>query len=184
MSRPSPDFLYFAYGSNMSSRRLTAPGRAPSATRVTVGYVPGRRLTFDKFSTRDRSGKCDCEATGDPAELVYGVVYRIAALERAALDAAEGLHKGYRGEILTVIAEDATHRALVYVATDKRPGLTVFDWYLEHVLRGATENGLPPDYVESLRRLPTVVDGDRGRAAKERAMYAVADPTLIRIHGR
>jgi hypothetical protein len=177
MSQPTPDFLYFAYGSNMSSRRLTAPGRAPSATRVTVGYVPGRRLTFDKFSTRDRSGKCDCEATGDPADRVYGVVYRIDMSERAALDEAEGLHRGYRDEILTVIAEDATHRALSYVATDKSPGLPVFDWYLEHVLRGATENGLPPDYVESLRRIPTVVDGDRGRATKERAIYAVNDPT-------
>ena len=171
MLEPAPDFLYFAYGSNMSSRRLTAPRRAPSAIRVTVGYVPGRRLTFDKFSTRDQSGKCDCEATGDLAERVYGVVYRITMSEHAALDDAEGLHHGYRGEILTVIAEDATHRALAYVATDKRPGLPVFDWYLEHVLRGATENGLPPDYVESLRRIPTVADGDVGRVAKERALY-------------
>ncbi len=174
---------YFAYGSNMSSRRLTVPGRAPSATRVTVGYVPGRRLTFDKFSTRDRSGKCDCEATGDAADRVYGAVYRIATSERAALDEAEGLHRGYRDEILTVIAEGATHCALAYVATDKRPGLPVFDWYLEHVLRGATEHELPPDYVESLRRIPTVVDGDRDRVAKERAIYAVNDPIRV-THSR
>jgi hypothetical protein len=177
MPQPAPDFLYFAYGSNMSSRRLTAPGRAPSATRVTVGYVPGRRLTFDKFSTRDRSGKCDCEATDTPGDRVYGVVYRITASERAALDEAEGLHHVYRDEVFIVIAGDATHRALAYVATDKRPGLPVFDWYLEHVLRGASENGLPPDYVELLRRIPTVVDGNRGRVAKDRAIYAVKHPT-------
>ena len=144
---------------------------SPSATRVTVRYVPGRRLTFDKFSTGDRSGKCDCEATGDPAKLVYGVVYRIATLERAALDAAEGLHKGYRGEILTVIAEDATHRALAYVATDKRPRLPVLDWYLEHVLAGAAEHGLPAAYVAQLREIPTVSDDDHVRAAAQRAIY-------------
>ena len=80
MPQPAPDFLYFAYGSNMSSRRLTAPGRAPSAMRVAVRYVPGRRLTFDKFSARDQSGKCDCEAV-DLTDRVYGVVYRIAMLE-------------------------------------------------------------------------------------------------------
>jgi hypothetical protein len=177
MPQFAPDFLYFAYGSNMSSRRLTARGRAPSATRVTFGYVPGRRLTFDKLSTRDGSGKCDCEATGNPRDRVYGVIYRIAASERAALDGAEGLHHGYREEIVTVIDGDAAHRALAYVATDKRPGLPVFDWYLEHVLRGATENGLPRDYVDSLRQIPTVVDGDRGRAANERAIYAVNDLT-------
>jgi hypothetical protein len=71
MSQPAQDFPYFACGSNMSSRRLTAPGRAPSAKRVTVGYVPGRRLRFDKFSTRDQSGKCDCEAAGDLARISW-----------------------------------------------------------------------------------------------------------------
>lgn len=171
MSHPAPDFLYFAYGSNMSSRRLTAPERAPSATRVTVGYVPGRRLTFDKFSTRDLSGKCDCEATGDLTDRVYGVVYRIAMSERVALDKAEGLHHGYRDEIFTVIAEDATHRALAYVATDKRQGLAVFDWYVKHVLAGAVEHGLPLGYVHAIRQLPMVVDVDSRPAANERALY-------------
>jgi hypothetical protein len=188
MSQPAPDFLYFAYGSNMSSRRLTVPERAPSATRVAVGYVSGRRLTFDKFSTRDQSGKCDCEATGNPADRVYDVVYRIAASERAALDEAEGLHRrlsrqdphgdcreglhrGYRDEILTVIVDPVTHDALAYIATDKRRGLLVFDWYLQHVLAGAAENELPSGYVEAIRQIPTVVDEKRGRAAKERALY-------------
>jgi len=171
MSQPAPDFLYFAYGSNMSSRRLTAPERAPSAKRVAVGYVTGRRLTFDKFSTRDQSGKCDCEATGDPSDRVYGVVYRIAGSERAALDQAEGLHRGYRAEILTVVVDQVTHNARAYVATDKRRGLLVFDWYLQHVLAGATENELPSGYVEVIRRIPTVVDENRGRAAKERHLY-------------
>jgi len=183
MSQSAPDFLYFAYGSNMSSRRLNAPGRAPSATRVTVGYVPGRRLTFDKFSTRDRSGKCDCEATGNPRDRVYGVVYRIAASERAALDEAEGLHRGYRDEIVTVVAGEATHRAVAYVATDKRPGLPVYDWYLEHVLAGAAENELPSAYVDAIRQIPAVVDENRGRAAKERFFMTDLRRTTWRDEG-
>ena len=168
----------------MSSRRLTAPDRAPSAARVAVGYVPGRRLTFDKFSARDQSGKCDCEATGNPADRVHGVVYRIAASERPALDKAEGLHHGYRDETIAVIAGGVTYRALAYVATDKRQGLPVFDWYVEHVLAGAAENELPSDYLEGIRQTPTVVDANRGRAAEERAMYVAVDPTGKRIHDR
>jgi gamma-glutamylcyclotransferase len=168
--QPAPDFLYFAYGSNMSSRRLTMPRRAPSATRVAVGYVPARRLTFDKFSIKDGSGKCDCEATGNPADRVYGVVYRIATSDRAALDDAEGLHRGYRHEVLSVIAGATTIHALAYVATDKRPGLPVFDWYLKHVLVGAVENGLPADYIETLRRVSTVVDKEEARVAEESAI--------------
>jgi len=74
MSQPAPDFLYFAYGSNVSARRLAASKRAPSATRVAVGYMLGRRLAFDKFSARDLSGKCDCEATSNGVDRIYGVV--------------------------------------------------------------------------------------------------------------
>ena len=47
----------------------------------------------------------------------------------------------------------------------------MFDWYLQHVLAGATENELPSRYVEVIRRIPTVVDENRGRAAKERQLY-------------
>jgi gamma-glutamylcyclotransferase len=48
--------LYFAYGSNMFARRLSA--RTPSAMRIGTGFVEGRKLTFDKVST-DGSGKCE-----------------------------------------------------------------------------------------------------------------------------
>jgi hypothetical protein len=41
--------LYFAYGSKMLTRRLTA--RTPSAVVVGNSYVEGYRLTFDKVST-------------------------------------------------------------------------------------------------------------------------------------
>lgn len=164
-------FLYFAYGSNMSSRRLTAPGRAPSAVPLSAGYVSGRRLTFDKFSVRDGSGKCDCEATGNLDDRVYGVVYRIAAADRASLDAAEGLHHGYRDDLLPVVTPAGTLVALAYVATDKRPRLPVLDWYLEHVLAGAAEHGLPAAYVAQLREIPTVSDDDHVRAAAQRAIY-------------
>ena len=165
------EFLYFAYGSNMASRRLTDMSRAPSALRVAVGYVLGRRLAFDKYSRRDKSGKCDCEASSDAGDTVHGVVYRVALADRDALDRAEGLGQGYRKETITVIAGDAAYDAVTYVATDKRTGLFVYDWYLEHVLTGALENGLPRDYVDCIRRIPTVKDKDTERAGRERQIY-------------
>jgi hypothetical protein len=58
----SDTFLYFAYGSNMLTRRLTLPARAPSAVCAGTGYVECHRLAFDKVS-RDGSGKADIEAT-------------------------------------------------------------------------------------------------------------------------
>ncbi len=53
----SSEFTYFAYGSNMSVRRLVA--RLPSASVVTTGFVTGYKLVFDKLSKKDGSGKCD-----------------------------------------------------------------------------------------------------------------------------
>ena len=86
-------FLYFAYGSNMLTRRLSA--RTPSAVPPATAYVDGYRLTFDKVST-DGSGKCDIEATRNAADRVWGVLFRIATAEAADLDDAEGLGQGYR----------------------------------------------------------------------------------------
>jgi hypothetical protein len=41
-------FLYFAYGSNMCTKRLVR--RVGEVEKVAVGYIPGRTLTFDKVS--------------------------------------------------------------------------------------------------------------------------------------
>ena len=49
--------VYFAYGSNMSQRRLQA--RVPSATFLGIGILLGHALAFHKISKKDGSGKCD-----------------------------------------------------------------------------------------------------------------------------
>jgi len=118
MADPHETFLYFAYGSNMLTRRLAV--RTPSAVAVGTAYVEGYRLTFDKVST-DGSGKCDIEATGNAADRVWGVLFRIATAEAADLDDAEGLWAGYRkGEVQAVAASTKT-TATAYFATEKDP---------------------------------------------------------------
>jgi hypothetical protein len=96
-------FLYFAYGSNMLTRRLRAPDLAPSAVVVSQGHSIVRRLTFCKPG-RDRSGKCDAQASADPDDRVYGVVFQIAVRDKPALDRVQGLGNGYHEEVLEVIA--------------------------------------------------------------------------------
>ena len=135
-------FIYFAYGSNMSLKRLNNPARAPSAAMVATGHIAGRRLVFDKTS-RDRSGKCDCELTGDPTDRVYGVVYRISLDDKRALDKAEGKGSGYEECEVEVATPLGQITAKTYYATRKNPGLPVYDWYKRHVLEGAKEAKLP-----------------------------------------
>lgn len=159
--------LYFAYGSNMCLRRLR--GRAPSAVPVATGYVAGRRLAFDKISV-DGSGKCDCEATGDPADRVYGVLCEIASVDRPALDRAEGPGRGYREERLDVVTGAGTRRALAYVATRKDPALRPYGWYCALVVAGAREHQLPAAYVARLEAVEAVQDPDAARRAAHAAI--------------
>lgn len=158
-------FLYFAYGSNMLTRRLRAPNRAPLATLEGVGFVEGRHLTFDKASC-DGSGKCDIEATQNSTDRVHGVLFRIATFEENALDRAEGLGKGYRKEKIQVVTATGEMPALTYIATKKNPGSRPYHWYKALVIAGAVEHGLPAPYVEWLRTVVSQPDPNASRQAE------------------
>jgi gamma-glutamylcyclotransferase len=159
--------LYFAYGSNMLSRRLLV--RVPSPIAMGVGYTSGRRLTFDKVST-DGSGKCDIEPTQSPTDRVYGVLFEIASAEKAKLDDAEGLGKGYREERVDVVTSCGTRQALAHVATAKEPALRPYHWYKALVVAGATEHRLPNPYVEWLRTVEAKQDPKVNRRAENEAL--------------
>ena len=162
--------LYFAYGSNMSIRRLRQ--RARSASSVTVAMLAGHQLRFHKAG-QDQSGKCDAYATGDASDSVFGVIFDVHITDKVILDNVEGLGRGYDEkyvELQTPAAGDMS--ALIYCATDIDPALKPFAWYKHHVLCGATEFGLPDDYVEhSIRRIESIDDSDRSRQRREMAVY-------------
>lgn len=163
-------FRYFAYGSNMLTRRLQAPNRAPSAVAICIGYVEGRRFTFDKVSS-DGSSKCDAEETGIRSDRVYGVVFEISLKEKPALDKAEGLGKGYREETIQVrISLGNDCDAKTYIATKKEPVLRPYHWYKALTIAGAVEHGLPRDYVEWLRAFESNEDPKADRRAENEAL--------------
>jgi gamma-glutamylcyclotransferase len=161
--------LYFAYGSNMLSRRLQHPTRAPSARAIAVGFITGHKLTFDKRSI-DCSGKCDAEATGAPDDHVYGVLYQMEETEKSKLDSVESLGYGYDEKYVHVILDTNTVEAVMYYATEKDTSLYPYHWYKEYVVAGAREHGLPADYLSLLEKVKSVKDPDPCRCAKERAI--------------
>jgi hypothetical protein len=165
----SDTYLYFAYGSNMLSKRLQAPDRAPSAEVVSVASISDYRLTFDKQSRG--SGKCDMEYTGKGTDQVYGVIYRIAKTDEVALDRAEGRGYGYDKVDREFVVYGQTLVAATYLATKKDASLLPFDWYKEHVVRGAREQGLPAEYIRQIEATPSQQDPDQERASKERSLW-------------
>jgi gamma-glutamylcyclotransferase len=159
--------LYFAYGSNMLSKRLKA--RVPSVVRRGIGYICGHRLTFDKPSA-DGSGKCNAAATHLPEDRVYGVIYEIDPSQKAQLDRAEGLGNGYAQKNVEVISGDATARAMIYYATRRNPSLRPYHWYKDYVLAGARENSLPIEYIRLIESAESVEDSDASRAARAQSV--------------
>ena len=148
-------YLYFAYGSNMSSERLRA--RTPSAISLGRARLPGYALRWHKLG-RDGSGKCDIEPSDAPGTAVWGVLYEIDSAERDGLDEVEGLGIGYEEHTVRVETDSAVREAVTYKARPDKidPALRPLQWYKAHVLRGATEHGLPEKYVRRIARVRVV----------------------------
>lgn len=155
--------LYFAYGSNLHPARMRA--RVPSARVVAVGRVPGFRLAFRK-SGRDGSAKCDLEPA--PEATVWGALYRFAAAEQPALDAAEG--PGYYIARVTVATAEGVVEAFTYRARRDwiDEAAVPYDWYRDLVLAGARAHDLPQMYVAAIAGIDAIADADTNRAANNR----------------
>src|SRR5262245_27641139 len=77
--------LYFAYGSNLSSRRLEE--RVPGARARGRARLAGYRLVADKPG---RDGSAKVNIAPDPAGLVWGALFEVEASDLAHLDRHEG----------------------------------------------------------------------------------------------
>ncbi len=165
------DFLYFAYGSNLLSRRLRE--RTPSARVLGCGMLPNHVLRWHMRSN-DGSGKCDVRvAEPHTPSLVHGVVYEIASAEKPLLDQAESLGVGYRDEQVTVQLDGRSVQAWIYRALRIDVNAVPYDWYKAVVIGGAREHGLPDDYQALLHAVPAKTDADVLRARHHFALLQV-----------
>ena len=159
---------YFAYGSNMSTPRLTARIKA---SNVGTGKLMQYRLAFHKRGKSDGTGKCDIIFTDHSRDYVQGVLYEIAEQDKTVLDQIEGVGNGYISKEVTIKTEKGAIQAMAYVATDIDDTLVPLDWYKEHVLYGAKENHLDASYIERIEHVPACRDTDTKRRERELGIY-------------
>ena len=167
-------FLYFAYGSDMSERRLQ--DRVDSAKALGTGVLDNHSLTFHKLSRKDGSGKCTIECS--ESDKVYGVLFEINKDQEKCLDAAEGLCKGYKDITVEIeIWESEKYDrgeiicAKTYYGTQLDRKRKPYTWYKQHVLVGATEANLPQCYIDCLENVDADKDPCKKREACELAIY-------------
>lgn len=171
---PAPKtFKYFAYGSNMSNRRLL--DRCSTASFLEIAKIEGYTLSFNKKSSVDKSGKANITQTGKNTDIVWGVLFEIEESQKNDLDTAEGKGKGYDEQTIKVTDSNGqTHDCIAYIATEAKyldNSLLPMDWYKEHCLIGAKEHNLPDDYVSIIESQTATTDTDTERAEKERKIY-------------
>jgi hypothetical protein len=144
--------IYFAYGSNMLSRRLRQ--RAPSAAVLGAAELRGYALRFRKLG-RDGSAKADVVPADGASSIVHGVAFAVDAADLLRLD---GFESGYRRALHPVRCGGRSVEAQVYFALPERiderrlPHL----WYRDLVVAGAREHGLPEEYVARIARHPVL----------------------------
>ena len=132
---------YFAYGSNLCSRQMAR--RCPDAVD------PRAAVLGDHDWLINQRGVATVESfTGNQ---VHGVLWQLSDHDLAALDSAEGVPVRYRRDRLTVSTDDGPLDAWVYIDHRVTPG-PPRPGYLERIIGGALQHGLPKRWIEFLSR--------------------------------
>ncbi|MEM9691247.1 MAG: gamma-glutamylcyclotransferase family protein [Myxococcota bacterium] len=139
---------YFAYGSNLDTSRLRM--RLDHIEVVGPAVLHGWRFAVDKRGS-DGSAKANIHPAGSRS--VYGVVYRFDGALLPRLDAIEG---GYERVLVELDLYPRPSRLSCHTyCSDRVADDLPFDWYVAHMVRGAVEHGLPPDWIRQLSDLPS-----------------------------
>ncbi len=143
--------MYFAYGANLASAVMAR--RKIEHGAVVRGVVRGWRLVFadvgmpyvePAFATLEQ----------DPNAEVHGVVYTLDRSNWAMLDAYEG-RDNERISVDVALQSGEIVVARTYHSKVCEPGLLPSRRYLALVVQGATEWGLPGEWVAGLAAHPT-----------------------------
>ncbi|MCF6438957.1 gamma-glutamylcyclotransferase [Pseudoalteromonas luteoviolacea] len=160
------EYLYFAYGSNLSSLRLKQ--RLPHVKLKGIATLQGYQLTFDMLST-DGSAKCNIIKSTEQS-VVYGAVYVLSHAQISHLDDIEGSR--YDRAQFNVLMGKGSHACVhCYVANTFINKELPFDWYTHHVLVGAQEHGFPSDYIEMIKMQKSTADADIKKQVLELNIY-------------
>jgi len=133
--------LYFAYGSNLCAAQMAR--RCPDAGDPLPAVLPDHDWLINERGV----------ATVEPSAgaQVHGVLWRVSEDDLAALDRAEGVPERYRRDHLVVHTSAGPSPAWVYIDDRVTPG-PPRPGYLQGIIDAAVQHGLPPRWIDFLRR--------------------------------
>lgn len=156
---PSPvRHTYFAYGSNMAEPEIRAS--APNVEDLGAAVLPLYRLLFDKHSVSR-----DCDAANlarDPVATTWGYLYRCSASDWKAIEQREGGYKSSCVTVFTVSDEGVDKPVVAETFIADRPCSSrcgPSSEYVEIIVAGAKQRGLPDAYVRQLEKTAESASG-------------------------
>jgi hypothetical protein len=162
-----PGVWYFAYGSNMQTATLRGR-RGVDFTRAVPAAVAGWRLVFDKPSLL-RLPHAFANVVPEEGAEVLGVAFEVSMDDLAHIEMTEGVPMGnYRRLEVAVrplgAVPDPPASAFTLASERRDPALRPSTRYLELVVAGALEHGLPAAWIASLRAVPAEPEDARAAA--------------------
>ena len=160
---------YFAYGSNMQSATLRGR-RGIEPTRASAARARGWRLVFDKPPLIP-VGESFANIVPDATAEVLGVLYEISPADLDHLDLTEGVLIGNYQRVATKVELLFAERAVTAftLTSDRRdPALKPSTRYMQLLVDGAREHGLPQSYLAWLEAVPA--DPTSEEAARFRSL--------------
>lgn len=144
--------LFFAYGSNMIPEQIHARCLKPEL--VAVARLPGHGMGFFGYS-KVWDGAVETVFPA-PGREVWGILYRLTIADSNRLDTWQDVRLDGTGSYFhypaEVVGDDGVgHLALLYKKDTLGEPLPPSRPYLDRIVTGALNRGLPESYVQSLR---------------------------------
>ena len=145
-------YYYFAYGSNMSRKRIE--DRVGKVKDLGVAHIEDYVLTADVLESKGRWGYANCKK--EEGKVLYGVVYKLTLKQIRLLDFYEGSPIFYTRRLL----KDNKGRFVdIYIDTSSRvqPKDAPLEVnYKNYLLKGATEHKFPLVAIVEIEKFATV----------------------------
>jgi cation transport regulator ChaC len=154
---PCETLWYFAYGSNLHDT-IFRERRGMQVRCVRRAWLDDYGLRFNLPVGPGERGVANIEP--EPGASICGALYLLTCTDCERLDRSEGVHFGaYRRLAIEVRLDDGTRRAaFTYQSSATRDGRKPSARYLNLLLDGARQRGLPDDYVRWLESFELAYD--------------------------
>jgi len=125
--------------------------RCPSSSFFKRAFLLGYKLIFEGYSINWKGPVSNVVESSD--DIVWGGIFKINEDDLAALDCYEGYPKSYnRRQVALEDDEGKEFRAILYYRVSRGSGEPSRD-YLNKIIEGARDCGLPEEYIIKLSEL-------------------------------